>query len=390
MHALKTPPLILKFNLFPLRRTIGGWPAVRGAWLMMVSAATLAVGAVEPAARVTNAVPQVVGVSGHLQLGGQVKIQVAGLKSWVEAGNLPHKLLLFLDGRASTGDYPEQVDRDDGELGYHLKITADNRDLWRDILRQPTYSRKIRVSVGPDADSPFPTRVTGTGAATLDIVVFPWGLISLAVVVMTLVALVYLARNTDLIRDTGPASIPGHRKPYSLARTQMAIWFYLIFSGYLVVWLVTKDLNTITESLLALMGISAGTALGGAVIDNQKRDAATEQLAKLALAAPATTLPAASGAPGTATPAPPVADTVRQLEKRLDTGVSQGFLRDILSDGEGFSLHRFQILAWNVALGVIFISATYNTLRMPEFSATLLGLMGISAGTYLGFKVPEK
>ena len=27
---------------------------------------------------------------------------------------------------------------------------------------------------------------------------------------------------------------------------------------------------------------------------------------------------------------------------------------------------------------------------MPEFSTTLLGLMGISSGTYLGFKLPEK
>jgi hypothetical protein len=26
---------------------------------------------------------------------------------------------------------------------------------------------------------------------------------------------------------------------------------------------------------------------------------------------------------------------------------------------------------------------------MPDFSTNLLGLMGISAGTYLGFKIPE-
>jgi hypothetical protein len=26
---------------------------------------------------------------------------------------------------------------------------------------------------------------------------------------------------------------------------------------------------------------------------------------------------------------------------------------------------------------------------MPEFSGTLLGLMGISAGTYFGLKIPE-
>jgi hypothetical protein len=27
---------------------------------------------------------------------------------------------------------------------------------------------------------------------------------------------------------------------------------------------------------------------------------------------------------------------------------------------------------------------------MPEFSTTLLALMGISSGTYLGFKIPER
>lgn len=40
-------------------------------------------------------------------------------------------------------------------------------------------------------------------------------------------------------------------------------------------------------------------------------------------------------------------------------------------------------------LGIMFISSVYNNLTMPEFSATLLGLMGISSGTYIGFKFPE-
>jgi hypothetical protein len=29
-------------------------------------------------------------------------------------------------------------------------------------------------------------------------------------------------------------------------------------------------------------------------------------------------------------------------------------------------------------------------LSMPEFSATLLALQGLTAGTFLGFKIPEK
>ena len=163
--------------------------------------------------------------------------------------------------------------------------------------------------------------------------------------------------------------------------------FYLIFSAYVVIWLVTGDLNSITQSLLGLMGISAATALGGAVIDNQKRDAATAELAKLSR----TPSPSVSPPGGDATiPVPSRSDTVRQLEERLDPGVSQGFLRDILGDRNGVSLDRFLIVAWNLALGTIFIATVYTTLAMPDFSASLLGLMGISAGTYLGLKVPER
>jgi hypothetical protein len=329
----------------------------------------------------------VVGVSGPLQLGRPVGIQVEGLQPWADAGQAPHKLLLFLDGQPCPGDFPEAVDRESGVLRYHLEITSENREVWEDLLRRPSFSRKLGVSVGPSPDSHFPSTVVGSGAATLQIFVFPWGLISLAIITLALVALLGLARHTNLIRDTGPACHPGRRKPYSLARTQMAMWFYLIFSAYVVIWLVTGDLNSITQSLLGLMGISAATALGGAVIDNQKRDAATAELAKLSR----TPSPSVSPPGGDATiPLPSRSDTVRQLEERLDPGVSQGFLRDILGDRNGVSLDRFLIVAWNLALGTIFIATVYTTLAMPDFSASLLGLMGISAGTYLGLKVPER
>jgi hypothetical protein len=69
---------------------------------------------------------------------------------------------------------------------------------------------------------------------------------------------------------------------------------------------------------------------------------------------------------------------------------TEGFFRDILSDGEGYSFHRFQIVMWSIALGGVFISKVYNNLTMPEFSTTLLGLMGMSSGTYIALKFPEK
>ena len=45
----------------------------------------------------------------------------------------------------------------------------------------------------------------------------------------------------------------------------------------MAIWLITGALDTITASLLALMGISAGTALGEAMIDNGKDTAKTNQ-----------------------------------------------------------------------------------------------------------------
>lgn len=41
-------------------------------------------------------------------------------------------------------------------------------------------------------------------------------------------------------------------------------------------------------------------------------------------------------------------------------------------------------------LGVFFLARVFTDLKMPTFDATTLGLLGISAGAYVGFKVPEK
>jgi Flp pilus assembly protein TadB len=81
---------------------------------------------------------------------------------------------------------------------------------------------------------------------------------------------------------------------------------------------------------------------------------------------------------------------LKELEPTAAELVSQGFLRDLLSDGRQYSFHRFQIVAWTLVLGVIFVASVYEGLRMPEFNSTLLGLMGLSAGAYVSLKFPEK
>ena len=48
------------------------------------------------------------------------------------------------------------------------------------------------------------------------------------------------------------------------------------------------------------------------------------------------------------------------------------------------------MVVWTIVLGVIFAWSVYRNMTMPEFDASLLTLMGISSGTYVGFKFPEK
>jgi hypothetical protein len=69
---------------------------------------------------------------------------------------------------------------------------------------------------------------------------------------------------------------------------------------------------------------------------------------------------------------------------------SKNFFDDILTDVNGSSFHRLQMLVWTLVLGMLFVYSVWKRLSMPEFDTALLALQGITAGTYLGFKLPEK
>jgi hypothetical protein len=81
---------------------------------------------------------------------------------------------------------------------------------------------------------------------------------------------------------------------------------------------------------------------------------------------------------------------VTQLPPAPPPPTSKGLIVDLLNDGDGVSFHRFQIVIWTIVLGIVFVWSVYRNISMPEFDASLLTLMGISAGTYVGFKFPEK
>jgi hypothetical protein len=286
----------------------------------------------------------------HYNMAGlddRISIHVQNFSKLLEKANgTCSGITLFLDGMPITGLKPESCDPLAGHIRYRLLRTGHADAAWHTLLGSPHgYSHTVSVSVGADPQFPI-----GSSVSNFELEVIPRTQLFLFIGLMglALAILVRLCRNTGLIR-TGAPEIPPAKRPYSLSLFQMAFWFFLVIAAYVFMWLISDELDTITDSVLALIGIGAATAIGSAVIDQNK-----------------------------AGDAPPPAVT------------STSFIHDVISDATGVSLHRFQMFVWTLVLGVIFIASVYKSLEMPEFSATLLGLMGISSGTYLGFKVPEK
>lgn len=360
--------------------------------------------------------PKVISVEGHLELDDIIRVQIDHLSEW-DAKNDPTKLVPFLNGRAIRGNYPEEIHVIKNNVYFHLQISPESKDAWTDLLGAPAATRRqVAFSVGLENDSPFDSVFDQSNRLPLTVISPVYGVVALIVVLLSLVFLVWLGRTTSLIRQRGTSSVPGKLRPYNLGRTQMAFWFFVISTSYITIWLITDALDTIRPSLLGLMGISAGTALGEAMIDSSKDNANEDKSRSLtaekqALEQGVPELQQQVSALNTKTNLTPEDTSNRDsLNKQLQTsrtrladinqqiqaltppasaGVSRGLLPDILSDGAGYSFHRFQIFAWTIVLGIIFVSSVYNNLTMPEFSATLSGLMGISSGTYIGFKFPE-
>jgi hypothetical protein len=308
---------------------------------------------------------------GAAGLGDRLEVTVRNFPALLQkvSGNC-HSIVLFLNGMPLRQMPAESCNQYDGTVRYLLdRVPEGNDEEWHRLLGSPNgFISKVRVSVGSDDQFAYNTDVQ---FFPLKVIPAPRFYAFIGLLAFFVVTFVYLCRNTTIIRAAGHSAAPGAR-PYSLSRFQMGFWFFLVINGYLFMYMITGELDTITDSVLALMGIGAGTALGAALIDTQPAGTATM-----------TTATASTTSTSTVTEVVPV--PTAPLEP------SQGFLRDILSDaGDGISMHRFQMFAWTLILGIIFIGSVYRTLGMPEFNATLLGLMGISSGTYLGFKIPEK
>lgn len=292
--------------------------------------------------------PKVTGVSGRLEVGKEVVFTVTHLSEWAQTHD-PQKLVPFINGRSLKGLYPEQVDLSNNQILFHLERTPDTKRVWNDLFHEPVLTRTVAVSVGLEDQPVFDTAFDYDHEVPLTIIPRTWGLVSLLVVVFTLAVFIYLAQTTNLIRDPTSTIEPRTARPYSLGRAQMAFWFLLIFVCYVSLWLVTGDYDTIGHSQFVLALISCLTAVGSRVV------------------------------------------SIRPTESIEDAPQrSKGFFIDLLSDSNGVRIHRFQLCAWTLVLGLIFAAIVYDDLVMPNFGDSLLALVGISATAHVGFTYLEQ
>ena len=357
-------------------------------------------------------------------LGDFVTIWVCDLEAFLaEAQKNQQPVTLYIDG-IDTGNEPVGIDHDQGSLTFVLDRNDKNKEMWRLRLYNPLFEprQEIGLSVGRGGDRPLP-RVSENAnmRVMLDkVYVDPTVYLLLAFLAAVVIVVIWAARRTDMLRD-GPR-VGDTLQSYSLARVQMAWWFVMIVVAFAYLWIIMGDRDTIPPSLLGLMGISAVTAITSAALSSRsasraesarklldaEREAIDATIARVDAEIQDTTMRmTAATSAGLSTDelvslkadllkirAAREADRtklVREIAGVTTSYRSSGFWSDLVTDDRGaVALDRLQIVVWTAVLGGVFAWTVAWELTMPEFNATLLALMGISSGTYIGFKIPQK
>jgi len=341
-----------------------------------------------------------------------IVVDVAHLNGLLTAQNGIKQVRLFINDIEIEGSVPVgwYLHGDGAELKFLLQRTAANNKTWNMLLGYPEFGNQffdlpLSISIGLTGQSSQTTKINSFQLVRIDRGWF-WGCI--VVLLIYFGVLLRYAKTTPMLRDTPadltPLGIPGlaaGNAPYSLGKVQMAFWFSIILASYIFIWLITDNYELITTGILVLIGIGAGTGLGAVSINNNKADKAIKEVQDLQ--AQQAELRQATDLLKAALPAAGVeakigynnfldcqlTSNINNLIDGLKTG-KDNFINDILTDENGVSFHRLQMVVFTAVLGFVFLYSAWATLTMPDFSATLLTMQGITAGTYLGFKIPEK
>jgi hypothetical protein len=351
-------------------------------------------------------------------LGHGIVVRLQNLDALAAEGRIvPDSLVLFLNGRAIADAAARRVGPN--ELEFALAYTGPSSQVWLatlDGLRASVGRRSgpVRVSVGyprgleaPPARASAPVMLNFRPYSEFRLRTTQLGLL------IALGLFIWLVLRSDVLRDSMDGSdLEMHERPYSLGRTQAAAWFFAVFASFLYIRLVTLNYNSLNAEALFLLGLGLATQAGAGLVDTSRRTKARaaaaelgpkvaemkeqvkemtvqeEQLAASTDPVAKMQLHATRSATGVK-----LADAEREVSAAnalIRGSRSDNFFLDLVSDGEGVSLHRFQMVAWTAVLIGIYLTEVYSKLALPAFSATLMGLMGLSSTAYVGLKPTER
>lgn len=172
--------------------------------------------------------------------------------------------------------------------------------------------------------------------------------------VMALLVMVLMGGSVLVDKSALRDESDANNKAYSLARVQLWWWTMIILGSYVMAYGLTGDFWKLSAGCTVLLGISAATTTAGRIID--------------------------------------VRDGGEPSVTRHQETPSKGFFIDILSDQAGVSVHRFQMVMFNVIYGLSFLVRAFSDLHqtiLPDFDPATLSLLGVSSATYLALKSGE-
>jgi hypothetical protein len=190
-------------------------------------------------------------------------------------------------------------------------------------------------------------------------------LVSLVVLILMWVAAIYYAKNDSLLKDVcfdkDGKQMKSQFAPFSYSRSQLLWWTLIVLSCYIFFFGATSILIPFNVTSVLLLGFGALVYSSGKLIDNAQIDKGRGD---------------------------------RNQDLGAQNREEPKFFKDILSDDNGISIHRFQAVVFNIVFGIgyiaFFIKSLYHE-RYPliEFTDWQFALIGISSATYLGLKASE-
>ncbi len=188
---------------------------------------------------------------------------------------------------------------------------------------------------------------------------------SLVILVLMWAGAIYYTRKDSLCKDVAfdksGNQIKAEFCPYSYSRAQLLWWTLIILSCYIFFFGVTGVTVPFNVTSAVLLGFGAIVYSSGKIIDNVQIQKGKGD---------------------------------RNQDQGAQNREAPNFIKDILSDDNGISIHRYQAVIFNLVFGIGFLgffikSLIHQKYPFPDFTEWQFALLGISSATYLGLKASE-